>query len=338
MSNANQIKTVTIQDVARYANVSTATVSRALSAPESVSKQKLDAVRHAVQSTGYRVNRAARSLRTQRSNTVLALLPTLANPFFSQVLKGLVDRLTPAGQALMVAETEQLQGAGDDLIAYLEEQRADGVIVLDGGLPISTMERLRASPHAAQVVFACEWPEQGGFPSVRSANANGSRLAVQHLYDLGHRHIAHVTGPRDNVLTKIRRQSFMEICESLDLTRHVLEGDFSLNSGSDAASRILAMETVPTAVFCASDVIAFGLISGLTGAGVSVPGDISVIGFDDIEYCEHFIPPLTTIRQDRGTLGRAAADLLLRRSSLAGSEHIEEIPVELVLRASTQAI
>lgn len=340
MTKTLYAKTVTIQDVARRAKVSTATVSRALSAPTSVSEKKRDAVMQAIQTTGYRVNRAARSLRTQRSNTVLALLPTLGNPFFSQVLKGIVDELTPAGQALVVAETHQIQAAGDDLVTYLEDQRADGVIVLDGALPTKSLDRLKKSSHGAQVVFACEWPAQGGFPSVRSANAEGARLAVQYLYDLGHTRIAHVLGPQGNVLTDARRGGYDDLCHQLGLTPHHIEGDFSLEAGIKAADEILAMDTPPTAVFCASDVIAFGLISDLTRAGVSVPGDISVVGFDDIEYSEHFVPPLTTIHQDRVSMGRAAARMLLRQSdeNLAGSaDQIEKHSVQLVQRDSTRS-
>lgn len=335
-----EAKAVTIQDVARRANVSTATVSRALSAPNSVSAKKRDAVLQAVESTGYRVNRAARSLRTQRSNTVLALLPTLGNPFFSQVLQGIVDVLTPAGQALIVAETDQITSAGDDLVSYFEDQRTDGVIVLDGALSEHSLNRLSASSHGARVVFACEWPSSGGFPSVRSANTDGARQAMQHLHDLGHRHIAHVTGPAHNVLTHARAQGYQEFCRSNGLQTTTIDGDFSLDAGIHAAAEILAMEPRPTAVFCASDVIAYGLISALTKAGVSVPGDISVVGFDDIEYSEHFVPPLTTIRQNRVALGQAAAKMLLQRYdrlNTAANEETEKLPVEIIARASTAA-
>lgn len=339
MAKFAEEKTVTIQDVARHANVSTATVSRALSAPNSVSEKKRDAVMQAVRTTGYRVNRAARSLRTQQSHTVLALLPTLANPFFSQVLKGIADGLATSGQALMVAETEQIHNAGDDLLTYLEDQRADGAIVLDGALPRASLERLKASSHGANVVFACEWPEQEGFPSVRSANADGARRAVQHLFELGHRNIVHVTGPQGNVLTAARCGGYETACKSLGLPTSYVQGDFSLQSGVAAAAEILNMATPPTAVFCASDVIAFGVVSGLSREGLSVPNDISVVGFDDIEYSEHVVPPLTTIRQDRAALGQTAARILLqRRAEQLRSNAIEEIPVDLVQRGSTRRL
>lgn len=331
-------KPATIQDVARRAQVSTATVSRTLSAPESVSQDKRAAVLEAIRSTGYRVNRAARSLRTQRSHTVLALLPSLANPFFAQVLKGMENVLTPTGQALMIAETQQIQAAGDDLIDYLEDRRADGIIVLDGNLPEAFVDSLSGSPHRDRVIFACEWWRGGGFPSVRSANVDGAWQATRFLHGLGHRRIAHVTGPQDNVLTHERTRGYRDFCRDHNLAQMLIPGDFSLAAGAAAARTLNQMSQRPTAVFCASDMIAFGLISTLAKGGVQVPRDMSVIGFDDIELCDHFIPALSSIRQDRIALGARSAQWLLRRMAggSAGSDgKVESIPVTLIERDST---
>lgn len=331
-------KSATIQDVARVAGVSTATVSRALSDPKAVTKARRDAVLQAVQSTGYRANRAARNLRMQRSNTILALLPTLGNPFFSQILQGLENVLTPAGQSLVVAETRQILSVGDDLVSYLEDKRADGVIVLDGSVPDSFLANIKGGPHEDKIVFACEWHQKGGFPSVRSANVVGAQMAVKFLHDLGHHRIAHVTGPKENVLTHERIRGYGQTCEELNIEPMLIQGDFTLDAGTVAADEILAMPTRPTAVFCASDVIAFGLIARLSQAGLKVPDDISVVGFDDIELCEHYVPAITSIQQDRVALGAQAAKLLLNRMDRAKSvqsNFVEFIPVKLVPRASS---
>lgn len=330
-------RNVTIQDVARQAHVSTATVSRVLSAPGAVSEAKRKAVMEAVRDTGYRVNRAARNLRTQRSNTVLALLPSLANPFFSQVLKGMENRLTPAGQALMVAETRQISAGGDDLASYLEDGRADGAIVLDGALPRVTAETLRGPSYCARVVFACEWLPDGGFPSVRSANRHGVTLAVEHLHGLGHRRIVHVTGPAGNVLTEERLAGYRDACRRLGLEPDVVPGDFSLAAGEAAADLLMARPGRPTGVTCASDELAFGLIAGLARAGLQVPRDISVVGYDDIEFSGTFLPALTSVRQDRQSIGARAADLLierLRSPELFKGADVQELPVHLVIRDS----
>jgi len=332
-------KSATIQDVARRARVSTATVSRVLSAPDSVSDEKRIAVDAAIRSTGYRVNRAARNLRTQRSQTVLALLPELGNPFFSQVLQGIESVLTPAGQSLIIAETKQIHAAGDDLIDYLEDQRADGAIVLDSVLPPSSVRALADSPEQARVVFACEWVDGSHFPSVRSANFDGAKMAVQHLFSLGHRTIAHVTGPHGNVLTHERLAGFEAGCIELGIKPALIRGEFTLESGLNAARELLQLEPRPTAVFCASDIIAFGLIATLSKHGTSVPNDISVMGFDDIELSEHYLPALTSIRQDRIGLGAQAARLLLHCLGAGPpSTQIETIGVELITRGSCQAL
>lgn len=328
-------KQPTIQDVATQAGVSTATVSRALTQPHSVSEGKRQAVKDAIRSTGYRVNHAARNLRTQRANTVLALLPDLGNPFFSRVLQGIESVLTPEGLALVVAETNQIQRAGDDLVGYLDDQRADGIIIFDGGLPCHVLESLAAPEDEQRVIFACEWSNESRFPSVRSSNFDGAVSAVQYLYQLGHRHIAHVMGPKDNVLTAERREGFLDACKQLGIQYSLIEGAFTLEAGANAADELLKISSVPTGVFCASDTIAMGLISGLFKNGLTVPGDVSVFGFDDIELCEHFLPPISTIRQDRIALGAQAAHLLLRCLKQGPQPNrVERLPIELIARES----
>jgi len=332
-------KQPTIQDVARRAGVSTATVSRTITSPDAVSEAKRELVQEAIRSTDYRVNRAARSLRTQRSNTILALLPALGNPFFSQVLQGIENVLTPEGQALIVAETQQMTTAGDTLNHYLEDQRADGVIVLDGGLSSASVEALAGSAQASRVVFACEWVNDTAFPSVRSSNIEGASLVVKHLHELGHRHIAHVMGPTRNVLSAERLEGFLTTCKALNITHSTIEGDFTLEAGAQSADELLKLDPKPTAVFCASDTTAFGLISALTKRGLSVPNDISVVGFDDLELCEHFIPSLSSIHQDRIELGSLAARLLLQcMNNGPQPNHIERLPVQLIKRDSCASI
>ena len=323
------------------AGVSTASVSRTLSNPDLVAEKTRNAVLEAVKATGYRVNRAARSLRTQRSNTILALLPDLGNPFFSQILQGIVSVLTPAGYSLLVAETKQIVATGDTVPSYFDDGRADGMIVMDGSLGAETIEALHATPQDHAVVFACEWVNGAAFPSVRSGNRRGAEAAVQHLYDLGHRHIAHVAGPEGNVLTEARRDAFVEATNRLGCAPRlewVMAGAFNLNAGREAARDLLALAHRPTAVFCASDEIAYGLISELRRNKVDVPGEISVVGFDDIELSEHYVPALTTMRQDRLLLGRRAAEMLMERMRSKQAGDMREIlvtPIELVARDST---
>jgi LacI family transcriptional regulator, repressor for deo operon, udp, cdd, tsx, nupC, and nupG len=335
-------KTVRIQDVARRAGVSTATVSRALSNPDMLAEATRNAVFDAIRDTGYRVNQAARNLRMRRAGAVLVLVPNLGNPFFSRILAGIGTAFANTDFSILVADTEDAVSPDRTIVDYFLDARIDGMIVMDGNLMPGDVARLAEGQSGGRVVFACEWVDDAPFPSVRSDNVRGAELAVRHLHELGHRKIAHITGPAGNVLTRARREGMQTERQRLGLeTRDewIIRGDFSLKCGFEAAARIVAMKDRPTAVFCASDQVASGLISGLHAAGVRVPEDISVVGFDDIELSEYYIPALTTIRQDRTELGRRSAEALLdllNDDSGAGPEgKVHLVDVELIARAST---
>ncbi len=336
-------KTSTLQDVARIAGVSTATVSRALSYPGMVSESTRDRVAKAVQASGYRINRTARNLRTQRAHSVLVMLPDLGNPFFSTILEGISRSLSNKGYSMLIASTQQVHATGERLVDYLDDARADGMIILDGGLTADTVRSLQKPPHAQRILFACEWIDDMDFPSVRSENRRGTSTAVRHLHSLGHRKIGHVTGPQDNVLTHARREAFEAEVKSLELPlppEWIIQGDFTLTAGGLAAKTWLALDDRPTAVFCASDLLAFGFISELSRHNIKVPDDVSVMGFDDIGLAEQFIPPLTTMRQDRLRVGETAANMLLNRlegNKDESDEHMHVVPVSLIVRDSTAA-
>lgn len=332
-------KTPRIQDVARIAGVSTATVSRALSNPDLLAKPTRDAVTEAIRETGYRVNHTARNLRKQRTGAVMILVPNLGNPFFSQILAGLTEVLANSAYSVLITDCSERRHKGK-LIEYFEDARVDGMVSLDGNLTPEEMARIAQKPGGAPIIFACEWVQDAPHTSVRSDNLEGARLAIRHLYALGHREIAHITGPEGNVLTHVRREGMLQERERLGLSVQadwIIRGDFSLESGHEAAQRIVAMRHRPTAVFCASDQVAMGLVRGLKEAGLSVPGDMSVVGFDDIEIAAYFDPALTTIRQDRHQLGTRAAKLLLEQlesGAVTQGARIENIDVALITRES----
>ena len=321
-----------ISDVARIAGVSTATVSRVISSPDRVSVETRAAVQAAIDSTGYRLNHAARNLRRRRTGGIVALVPNLANPFFSQILSGIASVLGPAGYNLLVADTET--AGADSLLDYAEPSRADGLIVLDGRL---SADALRGR---VPLVEACEWVPGLAAPRIRIDNLAAAELAIGHLYDLGHRRIGHVTGPRGNVLTESRLSGVRAALTArrLALTDEATySGDFSIESGQAVADAWLrqSTESRPTALFFASDAMACGFIGEVQQRGLSVPTDVSVVGFDDIELVAHISPPLTTIRQPRTDIGRRAAERLLAK--IVGDPVDEDtiLPVELVIRAST---
>lgn len=338
-------KTARIQDVAKAAGVSTATVSRALSNPDLLAEKTRVAVLDAIRDTGYRVNHAARTLRTQRAGAVLVLTPNLGNPFFSQILAGISATFAETEYSVLIADSRDHADIARTALDYFADTRIDGIISLDGSLSSQQLCTLQDSEHANRIIFACEWVQGMSLPSVRSDNAEGARLAVRHLHALGHREIAHVTGPAGNVLTRDRREGMLAERARLGLPLRdewIIRGDFSLQSGQDAAERILAMKHRPSAVFCASDMVAMGLISTLCQQGLSIPENMSVVGFDDIEMAEYTLPPLTTIRQNRPELGSRAAKQLLRQIESMGpldpESRVAMIDVELVVRQSSGPI
>ncbi|MCC5954508.1 MAG: LacI family DNA-binding transcriptional regulator [Natronohydrobacter sp.] len=333
-----------IKDVAHVAGVSTATVSRALTQPERLSESTREKVYEAIRATGYRVNKAARNLRTRRAGAVLVLVPNLGNPFFSVILSSINEVLAANGYSVLVFDSQQPSARGQVVSDYLLNGSVDGLITLDGNMSSAMGETLKSANMLRNVVFCCEWSDEMSLPSIRSDNALGARLAVDHLFSLGHRRIGHVTGPSDNILAQVRKAAFETRCAELGLSiapDWIIPGDFSLASGALAAEQIAAMPERPTAVFCASDEIALSLISRCKHLGVSVPRDLSVIGFDDLEIAGFVEPSLTTIRQDRTRLGRLAAEELITRLNSVQPQEASRIvlaPVDLIARESTMAI
>jgi LacI family repressor for deo operon, udp, cdd, tsx, nupC, and nupG len=333
-----------IRDVALAANVSTATVSRTLSNPDMVSEATREAVFEAIRVTGYRMNVSARNLRRRTTGAIGVLVPNLANPFFSQILSGIAEVMSKAEINVLITDTTPMALDDHRFPEFFSYHHTDGIIVLDGMLRHTLLTSNDTDDDRVPIVFACEWVEQTRRASVAIDNAAAATLAIHHLVELGHKNIGHVRGPEGNVLTTARQDGTLVSLREAGLEARdewMFEGDFTLPSGAAAARRWLAGSNRPTAVFCASDEMAMGFISELHRSGVSVPGDVSVVGFDDLEITSHFVPRLTTIHQPRNMIGRVAAEVLLERIKLTTRERLRTpapkliLPVELVVREST---
>ena len=329
-----------IQDVAKMANVSTATVSRALSFPDRVSEATREVVLQAIEKTGYTINQSARNLRKGGTGAILVLLPNLANSFFSRVLKGIEAVASQHGFSILIADS-QLPPIDEITFGNLfNTNRIDGAIILDGNIPPSYFARARRQK--PQLVFACEWIPGSLVSAFHIDNLAGAMMATDHLVALGHRRIGHVTGPANNVLSKDRLTGFERSITKNGLPcppEWKITGDFTIESGVQAARHWLALpaDNRPTALFCASDEMAFGLISALHQNGINVPDHLSIIGFDDVDFAAHSIPALTTIHQPRRRIGEAAARALIHKIRDADAPPLPEpaFDLELVLRAST---
>lgn len=333
-----------IRDVAQAAGVSTATVSRTLSAPDKVSEATRETVFAAIERLGYRVNVAARNLRKQEAMAIAVLLPNLANPFFSTILSGIAEVMSEAGYSVLINDTTPLSKDDHRFPDFATKQHVDGLIVLDGLLDPQTLLD-RGHPWARPaVVFACEWSDRVERPRVAIDNVAASGSAVEHLVQLGHRRIGHISGPPGNVLTEARLVGARAAIEAANLLMDaawVYPGDFSLDSGARAAISWIASDNRPTAVFCASDIMAIGFIGELMRRGFEVPRDVSVVGFDDLDIAAHFMPSLTTVHQPRVEIGRAAAHMLLERLQMPAVARNEgpppqfELPTRLIVRETT---
>jgi LacI family repressor for deo operon, udp, cdd, tsx, nupC, and nupG len=329
-----------IGDVAARAGVSTATVSRTLATPDRVTPKTREAVMKAVRETGYVLNVAARNLRTSRTHAVLAVLPDASNIFFSQVLRGISDTLHQHGYSLVIADTANDPARERDHAEFIRGGRVDGVLLLNGRqLPSPAAKR---NGHHLPIVSLCERIPGSRLPHVETANREAARAMTEQLLKLGHRRIGYLTGPQANVLDHDRFAGFRDALAAAGVAHDpqlVQPGDFSIVAGEAAASAYLALSRLPDAVFACNDAMAMGLIRGFTAAGVAVPGEISIAGFDDIEFAAAYNPALTTVRQSRGQIGACAAAMLvdLMQGNKLTSRDIR-LSAEVVMRDSTRAI
>lgn len=314
-----------MEDIARIAGVSVSTVSRALAGSPRVMGDTRARIEAAVRQTGYVVNQVAQGLRLQRSRQLLVLLPTIANPFFGEIVQGVEEAAQAAGYGVLVGSTEGNAGREAVLARQLHTGGVDGLILLTGHIPAS----LEAHVARGQVVAVSETIPGQDLPTIGIDNEAAAAVAVLHLRERGHRRIGHIAGPEGNVLTAQRVRGWRQGMGEGEIAP--VFGDFTIGSGEVAMQRLLAGAARPTAVFCANDEMAIGALKAVRRAGLRVPEDISVVGFDDISFAAFTDPPLTTIRQPRRAFGHAAVAALLE-GVVPG-----KLAFELIVRASTAA-
>ncbi|PWQ96180.1 LacI family DNA-binding transcriptional regulator [Leucothrix arctica] len=333
-------KTVTVQDIAALAKVSTATVSRTLSHPEKVSEKTRELVMKAVEETGYTVNEAARNLRKKQTDSIVVMLPNIGNEIFSSIVEAIETVCAKNGINVLIADTEKASMSHGRARAYFSKNRVDGIIILDGKLPLDTIPTGDKTP---PVVYAGEWNIDANYPIASIDDALGIQLAIKHLSELGHTDIGHIAGPYETTPGKVRTDSFYQVLKQTPNSPKkpwVFDGDFSLKSGKSAAHAWfqLPKNERPTAVMCASDAMAFGFISTLTKLGIHTPRDVSVIGFDNLPVAEYYSPALTTVHQPRDSLGILAAHTLLSLINGSSIKTLKPIEPWLVERDSTAKI
>jgi LacI family repressor for deo operon, udp, cdd, tsx, nupC, and nupG len=328
----------TIQDVARSAGVSTATVSRVLSAPEVVAEATRERVMAAVASLGYAPNVAAKSLRTLRTEKILVTVPDISNPFFSQVIRGVEEAATAAGYSVLLGDTRHEPEREDQYGQMLRRKEADGLIFLGHRLPDSLAEVVEALGPRAPIVNGCEFSPELAVSSAHIDNARAAAEAMDHLYALGHRRIGVITGPLASPLSRDRLAGARDAAARHGQAERLATavGDFSIESGLAQALALLRGGSAPTAIFCCSDEMAMGALEALRRSGLACPADVSLVGFDDIRYAQHLDPPLTTVSQPMDRIGHEVVRLLLDILADGGAAPQNvTLPHRLIVRAST---
>jgi DNA-binding LacI/PurR family transcriptional regulator len=321
-------------DVARAAAVSHQTVSRVLNGHPNVRPATRARVLEAIAELGYRPNLAARALATGRSNALglVTLNTTLFGPVAT--LYAVEEAARAAGYSVSVSSVRTIDRQSlSDSVGRLVQQGVAGLIII---APIATNDSVMSALPADLPAVVAEADPEPSVPAVTVDQAHGAYLATSHLLELGHRTVIHISGPSDWVEARQRVTGWRRALDEAGAPApEVIVGDWSAQSGYDAGRSLPTAPDV-TAVFAANDNMALGLLRALHEQGRSVPGDVSVVGFDNIDEAGFFTPPLTSIRQDFAEMGRRSVQLLLRRvdGDASGVEHVMLAP-ELVLREST---
>lgn len=326
----------TIQDVAKAAGVSVATVSRVLNKSSSVTRSTREAVLDAIKQMDYRPNLLGRNLRRTETRLILALLPNIANPFYARIVKGMEDIARKNGYNVMLCNTDSNAERERVYLELLKNRLADGVIFM---APEIDGKELTAIGRDFPVVQCCEYKEGAQVPLASIDNHTAAKKAAKHLISLGHKRIGMISCDNSFLSTIRREQGFKMALEEAGIVfdeQLVVYGDYSFKSGRRAAFSLLALDERPTAIFAISDIMAIGVLRAAREKGLRVPEDLAVVGFDNISFASMCSPMLTTVSQPKYDIGCTAMELLLRKMRGELKEPVDIVlENELVIREST---
>jgi LacI family repressor for deo operon, udp, cdd, tsx, nupC, and nupG len=302
-----------IYDVARRAGVSPSTVSRVLSRPDMVSAGTRARVTRAVELLGFIPNSTAKNLRRASTRKLLVTVPDISNPFFSLILQGIEDTAQRRDYSVLVGDTQSDECREERYALMLKSKEADGLIFLGHRLPNAAATLAReAAPNCAPIVNGCEFNPRLGVPSVHIDNARAASDVVHLLHDLGHRRIGVITGPLASPLSRDRLRGATSTARRRGCSELVIvNGDFSVPSGIEAARQLFSNGKPPTAIFSFNDEMAMGVLEVARERRLRVPKDLSVVGFDDIRFAQYTQPSLTTISQPMRGIGEGTVRVLL---------------------------
>ncbi|WP_311588263.1 LacI family DNA-binding transcriptional regulator [Varibaculum massiliense] len=329
-------KPPSIKDVAKTAQVSVGTASNVLNHPHLVSASTRKRVEEAISQLGFVPSDAGRRLRAGNSRLVGLIVLDIANPFFTQSARGIENRLASDNCYPMICSSDGDANKERKLIQQLASQQVRGVIMVPSD---KAMENVRLLQRRKIPVVFMDYPSASAeISSVSVDDETGAATAITYLLGLGHRQVGFINGPKNIRQARARHRGVIEarnkVATKVDIFE-ILADHFDATSGAHAARELIRNHPDITAVFCASDQLAIGAMRTIRQLHLSIPNDISVVGFDDIAVASELITPLTTIRQPMNELGNAAANLLL--SDTDEPRHISFVP-KLIVRESTAAI
>jgi len=330
-----------MKDVARLAGVSTSTVSHVINNNRFVSEAVREKITSAIAELNYAPSALARSLKLNQTRTIGMLLTASSNPFYSEVVRGVERSCYERGYSLILCNTEGDENRMNRSLETLLQKRVDGLLIMCTESHLPSADILNRYPSIPSVMM--DWaPFEGSSDIIQDNSLLGGEMATRFLISRGYRRIACIAGPQDKTPARLRLEGFQLAMKSAGLPvppSCVVSGDFEFKGGFNAMNQLLSLSPLPEAVFTCNDAMAVGGYHALFQAGLSVPQDIAVIGYDDIELARYMTPPLTTIHQPKDELGELAIDTLLHRLGEPGdSQQLLILTPELVERGSVGEI
>ncbi|MGJ8681320.1 LacI family DNA-binding transcriptional regulator [Paraglaciecola sp.] len=328
-----------IKDIAALAKVSPATVSRVFSAPELVSQKTLDKVKKVVDELGYRPNRMGASLRTRKSGNIVAIIPDITKPVNAGIIRAIEQGAQTAGYSVLLGDTQGLEERERHYADLVSHGQADGILLFGSRIPFKVDESLPLASQLPPMVNGNEGIESDEIVKVAVDNEAAAKAAIDYLISIGHKRIAAITGPDDVPSSNKRLRGYCAALKAagidIDPALQII-GDYDVKSGVKCTQRLLLLRERPTAIFCFNDDMAIGAMQFLQQQGFKIPDDISVMGFDDINYAEYVSPSLTTVHQPLQEIGSACIDLLLKQLKGESVEPgTQYLPYTLMIRNST---
>jgi len=323
-----------IREVARLANVSTATVSRTINGSDKVTPETKERVQRAIEQLKFYPNTWARALGSGRSHLYGLIISDITNPFFPELVKSFEDVAVQFGQEVLIANTNYDPARMDVCVSRMLQRKVDGVAVMTSEMDEHLITEFQ--DRDIPLVFLDTGTAQGLTSNILVDYAAGVDAAVEHIASLGHREIAFIAGPSLLRSARIRREAFVSSMERNGIGGGLMEeGNHQVDGGHDAMERLLRGKVRPTAVLASNDMTAIGALGAIHESGLQVPDDISIVGFDDIQISAFTMPALTTVRLSRDEIARVAFRALysIRQDGGKGAEY--SVRPSLVVRQST---